>query len=96
MFRKSIRVQESKRLTFRMDAQNIFNHPTPGNPSLNINSWYVWSNHDQDREQGNLSRADPDRFLMKPWATIWSVDRNLAGQYKSVREQVLETFRARA
>src|SRR5207248_2853835 len=35
---KSIRVHESKNLTFRMDAQNMFNHPTPGNPNLNINS----------------------------------------------------------
>lgn len=35
---KSIRVHESKNLTFRMDAQNIFNHPTPENPNLNINS----------------------------------------------------------
>jgi hypothetical protein len=35
---KSIRIQESKRLSFRVDALNVFNHPTPGNPSLNINS----------------------------------------------------------
>jgi hypothetical protein len=25
-------------LTFRLDANNIFNHPTPGNPNLDINS----------------------------------------------------------
>src|SRR5262249_123401 len=35
---KSIRLRESKSVTFRMDAQNIFNHPTPGNPSLNVNT----------------------------------------------------------
>jgi hypothetical protein len=35
---KSIRIQESKSLTFRVDAQNLFNHPTPGNPNVNINS----------------------------------------------------------
>jgi hypothetical protein len=35
---KSIRVAESKNLTLRLDAQNLFNHPTPGNPNLNINS----------------------------------------------------------
>jgi hypothetical protein len=35
---KSIRFDESKRLTFRMDASNVFNHPTLDNPSLNINS----------------------------------------------------------
>jgi hypothetical protein len=35
---KSIRVHESKTVTFRIDAQNIFNHPTPGNPNLNINT----------------------------------------------------------
>lgn len=40
---KSVRVLESKNLTFRVDAQNVFNHPTPGactncGPNLNINS----------------------------------------------------------
>jgi hypothetical protein len=35
---KSIRIGESKKLALRMDAQNLFNHPTPGNPNLNINS----------------------------------------------------------
>ena len=35
---KSIQVDESRSVTIRMDAQNVFNHPRPGNPSLNINS----------------------------------------------------------
>ena len=35
---KSIRIRESKALSFRLDASNVFNHPTPGNPNLNINS----------------------------------------------------------
>jgi len=35
---KSIQLGESKKLTFRVDANNVFNHPTPGNPSLNINT----------------------------------------------------------
>ena len=44
---KSIQIAESKRLTFRLDAGNVFNHPTPGAPipgatynpvNLNINS----------------------------------------------------------
>jgi hypothetical protein len=35
---KSIRIAESKNLTLRVDAQNVFNHPTAGNPNLNINS----------------------------------------------------------
>ena len=35
---KSIRVHESRNLTFRLDASNVFNHPTPGNPNLNINT----------------------------------------------------------
>lgn len=35
---KSIQIDESKSLTLRVDAQNVFNHPTPGNPTLNINS----------------------------------------------------------
>ncbi len=35
---KSIQIGEAQRVSVRMDAQNIFNHPTPGNPNLNINS----------------------------------------------------------
>jgi hypothetical protein len=35
---KRIRIRESKNLAFRLDAKNILNHPTPGNPNLNINS----------------------------------------------------------
>jgi hypothetical protein len=37
---KSFRVAETKNLTFRLDAQNVLNHPTPvlPNGSLNINS----------------------------------------------------------
>jgi hypothetical protein len=35
---KSVQITESKRLTFRVDANNILNHPTPANPTLNINS----------------------------------------------------------
>jgi len=30
---KNFRISESKSLQFRMDATNIFNHPTPGDPS---------------------------------------------------------------
>jgi hypothetical protein len=35
---KTIRVTESKNLTIRLDATNIFNHPSPGNPNLDINA----------------------------------------------------------
>ena len=35
---KSVRIQESRKLTLRMDARNILNHPTAGNPNLNMNS----------------------------------------------------------
>jgi len=35
---KSIKVGESRNLILRMDAQNLLNHPTPGNPNMNINS----------------------------------------------------------
>src|SRR5438876_8853358 len=35
---KTIKIAESKTLTLRVDARNIFNHPTPGDPNLNINS----------------------------------------------------------
>lgn len=35
---KSIQIGEARSVSVRMDAQNIFNHPTPANPNLNINS----------------------------------------------------------
>jgi hypothetical protein len=35
---KSVRIAESRNLIFRVDARNVFNHPNPGNPNLNINS----------------------------------------------------------
>jgi hypothetical protein len=35
---KKVRLAETWSLTFRIDARNIFNHPTPGSPNLNINS----------------------------------------------------------
>jgi hypothetical protein len=35
---KRIRLAESRSLSFRIDARNVFNHPTPGNPNLNINA----------------------------------------------------------
>src|SRR5919197_1277075 len=35
---KIIKIAESKTLTLRVDARNVFNHPTPADPNLNINS----------------------------------------------------------
>ncbi|HTG72431.1 MAG TPA: hypothetical protein VMB70_01600, partial [Terriglobia bacterium] len=35
---KTIRIGESRSVSFRMDARNLFNHPTPAGPNLNINS----------------------------------------------------------
>jgi hypothetical protein len=35
---KKIRIAETRSLAIRLDARNIFNHPTPGIPNLNINS----------------------------------------------------------
>jgi hypothetical protein len=35
---KRIRLAESRNLTVRLDANNIFNHPTPANPNLDINT----------------------------------------------------------
>ena len=35
---KRIRFAESRSVTLRIDASNILNHPTPGNPNLDINS----------------------------------------------------------
>ena len=35
---KKIRIGEARSLAIRLDARNILNHPTPGNPNLNINT----------------------------------------------------------
>jgi hypothetical protein len=35
---KRIKIGESRSLAFRIDARNIFNHPTPANPNLNLNT----------------------------------------------------------
>jgi len=42
--RKGFSVGESKRLHIRMDATNIFNHPQPANPTLDINSSTAFGN----------------------------------------------------
>jgi hypothetical protein len=34
---KSFRTSESTKLTVRVDSNNVFNHPNPGNPSVNLN-----------------------------------------------------------
>jgi len=35
---KTFQISESKSFTVRFDAQNVLNHPQPGNPVLNINA----------------------------------------------------------
>jgi hypothetical protein len=35
---KSVSISEGKTLQFRLDATNVFNHPEPANPLLNINA----------------------------------------------------------
>jgi hypothetical protein len=35
---KSVRITETKKLQFRMDATNVLNHPLLGNPNLDLNS----------------------------------------------------------
>jgi hypothetical protein len=34
---KSFRIDETKSITVRIDTTNVLNHPTPGDPNLNIN-----------------------------------------------------------
>jgi Carboxypeptidase regulatory-like domain len=41
---KTFRISESKSLTVRFDAQNVLNHPQPGNPVLNINATDAFGN----------------------------------------------------
>ena len=35
---KTVRISETKKVEFRLDARNVLNHPILGNPSLDINS----------------------------------------------------------
>jgi hypothetical protein len=35
---KTLRLTESKSFVVRLDSTNVFNHPVPNNPVLNINS----------------------------------------------------------
>jgi len=35
---KKLRIDETRNVSIRLDASNLFNHPIPGNPNLNINS----------------------------------------------------------
>jgi hypothetical protein len=35
---KTVRISETKKIEFRLDARNVLNHPILGNPSLDINS----------------------------------------------------------
>jgi len=35
---KKFRISESRSVAVRLDARNLLNHPTPGNPNLNINT----------------------------------------------------------
>jgi hypothetical protein len=35
---KSVRIAEGKTMSIRMDSTNVFNHPTPSTPVLNMNS----------------------------------------------------------
>ena len=35
---KSVRIDEVRIVTVRLDVSNVFNHPTPGAPNLDINS----------------------------------------------------------
>ena len=41
---KSIRITESKSFVLRIDAQNVFNHPTPVDPNLDLNSSVPFGN----------------------------------------------------
>jgi hypothetical protein len=43
-FGKRFTVSESKKVELRVDATNIFNHPQPANPTLDINSSTAFGN----------------------------------------------------
>jgi hypothetical protein len=51
---KTFKTSESTRLTVRVDTNNVFNHPNPGDPNLNINSGTFG---EIDSKTGNRSLA---------------------------------------
>jgi hypothetical protein len=56
---KRVQLTESTALSLRIDANNIFNHPTPGNPNLDINSGTFG---EIDEKSGNRTLAAQVRF----------------------------------
>jgi len=56
---KSFKTSETTKLTVRMDTNNVFNHPNPGNPNLNINSGTFG---EINTKTGNRSLAAQLRF----------------------------------
>jgi hypothetical protein len=51
---KTFRISESKSAQIRVDASNVLNHPTPPDPTLNINSGTAFGNMEGDKS-GNRS-----------------------------------------
>lgn len=51
---KTFKTSESTRLSVRIDTNNVFNHPNPGDPNLNINSGTFG---EIDSKTGNRSLA---------------------------------------
>ena len=56
---KTIRTSETTRLSIRIDSNNVFNHPTPGDPNLNINTGTFG---EIDSKSGNRTLAGQLRF----------------------------------
>ena len=56
---KTFRMTEGTRLTVRIDSNNVFNHPNPGDPNLNINSGTFG---EIDSKTGNRSLAGQVKF----------------------------------
>lgn len=56
---KNIQIDETKSVTFRLDAENVFNHATPGDPSLNLNSGLFG---EIDSKSGNRTVQGQVRF----------------------------------
>jgi hypothetical protein len=50
---KTIRINESKNMQFRVDATDVLNHPTPASPSLALNGTVPFGSI---QTKGNQSR----------------------------------------
>jgi hypothetical protein len=60
---KLFKIPEPKSLCFRMDLSNVFNHPNPVNPSIDLNAGTFG---EINNKTGNCSLVAQVRFQFQP------------------------------